>query len=366
MEGSPRVLARAGRSGGTQPWPTGTIMKDISAVGCYDFTVSAQPSGISAGRKPTMKTRYVLGAFLVALLVMAAGWFNLHHAWRWAGHTEARPGTIPATAERIITLAPNITEIVFALGAGDRVVGVSEFCKYPPEATRRQHCGGWANPNFEVMTALRPDLILIMGKHEQVRRFCRRRGIACRGLDMDTTDEILQGIETLGHWIGLRESALSMTARIRAQLDEMEGRRPNREQWPRVFVGIGRQPGDFGRLHTISTNGFIAEALRRAGGKNIFDRIEQAYPRISKESLLARRPEVIIELAPDQKNDPGAVHQLKDDWARMSTLPAVQHDRIHILTEDYMLSPGPRLVAITERFRAVLHPSASETSSRRP
>lgn len=275
-------------------------------------------------------------------------------AWALCAAATASDAPPPAAGPRVVTFAPNITETVFAMGAGDRVVGVTEWCRYPPEATTRRTCGGWANPNLEVLTALRPDLILVQGANEKLRRFAVARDLRVVSVDMDSLDEIMRETRRIGELLGRPDAATSLTARMRSRLDAV-ARRVDRTSTPTVFLSVGRTPGRLDGLMTVSGGSFLDDALRLAGGRNVFADVRTPYPRVSKESLLARRPEVILELAPGLGGGAEVdAHELRADWQGLTAIPAVREGRIHVLTGDHLLLAGPRIVRTVEQMHAAL------------
>lgn len=260
-----------------------------------------------------------------------------------------------ALSQRVISLAPNITESVFAIGAGDRVVGVTDFCKYPSEATQLQRCGGWSNPSLEILSALKPDLIIVQGQHDKVREFGRARGIAVEGVEMDSVASILAGLEKLGRLLDCEQGAQEEVGRIRERLAVFEARQIDAEARSAVFISIGRQAGSLSGVYTAAGGSFLDEALTLAGGRNIFADVTQPYPQASRESLISRSPDVILELAPGlDPADTATRDQLIADWQILSSIPAVRDGRIYVITDEFMLNPGPRVTLIIEKMQAAL------------
>jgi iron complex transport system substrate-binding protein len=270
--------------------------------------------------------------------------------------TSATTVTLPA-ARRIVALAPSIAETVFAVGAGAQLAGVSDFCVYPDAARALPSCGGWDNPNYETLTALKPDLILIQGRHEKIRQFGAARGLRVEDVDMNSVAGILAGIEKIGALTGRVDSATSLTAQIRSSLDRLARQTPPLEKRPRVFVSVDRQPGSLEGIFTVAGGSFLDEAVALAGGRNIFADVDQPYPQASKESLVARRPEIILELAPltDGTGVAERRRRLQADWQKLSSLPAVRNGKIRLIADDYILTPGPRLDLIVQRLHAAMY-----------
>ncbi len=264
----------------------------------------------------------------------------------------ARPAGLP---QRIIPMAPNIAETLFALGAGDRVAGVSEYTSYPPEAKAKPCVGALFNPDLERITALRPDLVIVQDRHERVEALCRTRGIALLRVNMARVASILEGIETLGQRLGAETQARELTDRIRRKLDAVRARAANRPP-VRVLICVDRTPGTLKNLFTVGRDSFLSEMVEIAGGENIFNDVARDYFSPSLEEVVLRKPDVIIETRPGQFGDEAARRKLIADWDAMPNLPAVRAGRVTVLTEDYIVVPGPRVGLIAERLASALHP----------
>jgi iron complex transport system substrate-binding protein len=200
-------------------------------------------------------------------------------------------GSIP---RRIVTLSPNLTETVFALGCGDRLVGVSDFCDYPEEAKKKQRCGGWANPNYEVLAMLSPDLVIVLGRHEKVSEFCQKRSIAVMQFDMDSIATIKNVLMTLGARLGVDDNAKRLCANIDRDLEALRVHITDANR-PRVYISLSRQAGSLGTMLTTGKGTFVDELVTLAGGRNVFDDVKTPYIEASKEALVARRHDVILE-----------------------------------------------------------------------
>jgi iron complex transport system substrate-binding protein len=264
----------------------------------------------------------------------------------------------PRDFHRIICAAPSITEMVFALGRGPAVVGVSDFSFYPPEAKNVARIGGLFNPSREKILALDPDLVVYQGKHRALAGFCQERSIPSLSLTIDCMTDITEAILTLGAALQTEEEAARLAENIRRELDELTSKTSTRPP-RRVFLGLGHTPGDLTGLMTTSSGTFLHELLEAAGGSNIFADARGSYPRISKEALVQRRPEIIIEvlaegLSPDNQK------LLEEDWRRLTSLPAVRAGQIHFLSDDYLLIPGIRVTKTALRLASVIHPELFE------
>jgi iron complex transport system substrate-binding protein len=254
----------------------------------------------------------------------------------------------PSVPRRVVSMGPNLTETIFALGSGDHVVGVTDFSNYPPEVKTLPKVGGYINPNLERITALRPDLVIVRGKYEKVDKYCRSRGIRIVHINMDSLVSIYQGIKEVGRIFDKREKAQAVCRTIRNQLEKVS-RKAARYPRQKVFVCLGRAPGSLSSIYTAGGPSFVTEILSVAGGENIFEDVKQPYPEASKESLIRRSPEVILEMRAGEKISESRRRQIVNDWKILRGVPAITKERIYVLTEDFLLVPGPR-VGIAARF----------------
>jgi iron complex transport system substrate-binding protein len=255
---------------------------------------------------------------------------------------------------RIVSLAPAVTETLFALGEGGAVVGVSQYCDYPPAATRLPRVGTFLTPNVEAIAALRPDLIIGPGlsssRHEV-------RTLEAMGYPtMTVNDSSLYGIEQSITLIGERtaqpQAARRLLGAIHAHLDEVRARLKNTR--PRTVVMlVGHQP-----MVAVGRGTFLDDLLHLAGAHNIADLSPQAWPRLSIEYIVAMRPEVILdgEMGNDATTPAGF-------WARYPTIPAVRDHRVFGYPQDPMLHPGPRVWQSLEILARRIHPEAFAGSS---
>lgn len=268
--------------------------------------------------------------------------------------SETRPGHT-GTPRRIICMSPAITELVFSLGRGDYVVGVSDFCTWPAETSQKDKIGGAFNPNLEKLLSLAPDLIIIQGRCEKVTRFCRRKNISLLQVEVSNIETIYNDLNLLGRKLNCAERAEQLCTEIRQTLWEIKAKAAKHRK-RRVFFSLGRTSGSLIGLTTIGGKTFISELIDIAGGENIFADIEQPYPRISKETLLKRAPEIIIEAHPGRVLSPEEQQRLKRDWQAFASLPAVRDGQIRFLTEEYLLIPGPRICQTARLLARCIHP----------
>lgn len=256
--------------------------------------------------------------------------------------------------ERIISAAPSVTEIIFSLGLGDRVVGVSHFTVYPEAAQKKQSIGGLINPNKERITALKPDLVITQGEHESLAELCQNQDIKFISLKIEKIKDIYKAIDELGCILDAEKEAQILSQKIETELLALKSKAESLPK-KKVFLCLSHTPGDLTGLMTTGKETFLNEIIEMAGGINIFSDLKKRYPRISKESLIMRQPDIIIEIYAKGLNL-NQQQLLRKDWDRLSVLPAVKNSRICFLTDDYLLIPGVRVSMIVKKFIRTIHP----------
>jgi len=268
--------------------------------------------------------------------------------------SSADPGRRPQTPQRIICAAPSVTEFVFALGLGHKVIGVSDFSTYPPEAREKSRVGGLINPNREKIIALQPDMVILQGHSDSIAQLCQEHDIQFLSVAINSVGDIWEAIRLIGEELAVNDKADRLVKRIQSELRSMQELTHHRPLH-RVFLTLGHTPGDLTGLMTAGPKTFIHELVSMAGGENVFDDAVGMYPQISKESLIKRQPEVIIEAIPGGTAEE-KLQLLKDDWSQLPMLPAVKTGRVHFLTEDFLLIPGTRVAQTVRRFAQIIHP----------
>jgi iron complex transport system substrate-binding protein len=302
--------------------------------------------------------------FLGVFLVTSVSW------WCLINGTDARA----QPPQRILCLAPSLTEMVFALGAGDRVVAVSDYCVGPAAALALPRVGGFTNPNYERILALRPDLVLSIGEAERLHRFCAARAIPCRTFHIERLADVREGLTTLGSLLGRPSAAAAEVARLDTGLAAIRDRVTGRRAIPTLLV-LSRAPGTLRGLMTTNGETFLSELLTIAGGRNCFADGPRRYFTPSQEAVLTAAPEVIVELQPttahwvaDDRQPPMSVAQrrrLLADWRVLPTLPAVANDRLYVVTDERLLIPDLHLADTAAAFARRLHPEVPAGGLRR-
>ncbi len=285
------------------------------------------------------------------LLVLLAAWAAGARFASAGVYTDdlGRPVTVPPRPARILSYAPNLTEILFAIGAGDRVVGRTRFCDRPPEAARVPVFGGLLDPDFEKIATLRPQVVLatVVGDPPDKVEALERLGYPVFVTDPRTVRDVIGDIEQIGRVTGAEAGARETAARMRADLDDVRRRVRGRAPVP-VFVVIWQDP-----LRTVGRGTFFEDLIRQAGGEPILARGDAKYPQMSMEAVLEQAPAVIVLGRP---GEPGRGEEAF--WRKFPTIPAVRDGRIVSLDLETLSRPGPRIVGSLRALAAALHPEA--------
>ncbi len=257
---------------------------------------------------------------------------------------------------RIVSHLPSLTEIVYALGAGDRIVGVSDFCTYPEEVNDKPRVGGRINPNIEAVLGLRPDLVLLMENQRDLAAKLKRLGLSVMVLKSESVSGVFDGIDRIGKRLDLEESAQRLKERIHRELDAVRRKAANDPPTPTLIV-IGHETDSLRDIWASGAGSFHDELLTIAGGKNIIADSPAAYPKISKEAILQASPETVIVLF----SDPLSEEQRKRElalWEPLGYIEAVRKNRICLIGAEWAHKSGPRMPRIARAFYDCLHPLA--------
>jgi iron complex transport system substrate-binding protein len=266
---------------------------------------------------------------------------------------DARPkaGVEGAPApQRIVALAPNLSETLFALGLGDRVVGVGGFSTWPPEAAKKPRLGGLFDANLERIVSLKPDLAVLLPSEKDLADKLRPLGIDSILVPNETLADVERSFLVVAQRCGVPEAGERLAAEWRAGLapKPLPGK-------PRVLVSAGRAEGRLADLLVAGPDTFYQELLDRLGAVNVFADAPVRYPKVSLEEVVARAPDVILELRYENVS-PEVMRQLAADWDQLGDVPAVRGKRVHVISGDYTVIPGPRLPRLYAEMRAALYP----------
>ena len=272
------------------------------------------------------------------------------------GTTQAQSNS-GAAPRRIVSLVPAMTEMLFAMGAGPQVVAVSSYDDFPPEVKALPKVGALLDPDTERILALRPDLVIVYGSQSELQTQMERAGLRTFSYRHGGIATTLNTIRELGTATSHRQEAGDLASSLQTRLEDIRARLKDRPR-PRTLLVFERQPGTLREIYASGGVGFLHEMLDIAGGTNVFADVSRESVQPSLEIVLARAPDVILEVRATGLIDTGAAAAERNAWSPLSSVPAVKNGRVHLLAGDYLVVPGPRLAMATEAFARALHPEA--------
>jgi iron complex transport system substrate-binding protein len=266
----------------------------------------------------------------------------------------SRTVAVQSHPQRIISIIPSTTEMLFAIGAGPRVVGVGNFDRYPPEALTRTKVGGLIDPDVERIISLKPDFVVVYGTQSDLRTQLERANIPTFPYQHAGLPDVTATIRQLGARVGNVAESSELANRIEREIADTRKRVAGRPR-PRTLLVFGRDAETLRGIYASGAIGFLHDMLDAAGGTNVFADISRQSIQTTSELAIARAPDVIIEIGADTSSSKGRNLQA---WEALGSVPAVRTKRIYLLTGDGMMNPGPRVAESVRRMAEVLHPES--------
>jgi iron complex transport system substrate-binding protein len=260
-----------------------------------------------------------------------------------------REVTFPFPPKRIVSLAPNITEILFSLGLDEEIVGVSIHCNFPKKAKSKVQVGSYISLDFEKITFLKPDLVIATGAgntRDMVDRL-GKLGFPTYVIFPKNFNDVLKSIDHLGQVVGREKEAMGIILGIKQRRQRVIELTKGLSR-PKVFLQIGEAP-----IVTVGKGSFADDLIHLAGGENIARKEKEMYPRLGMEEILKRSPEVILISSMNPKGDYQRVLQ---EWSRWKMIPAVKNGRVDLIDSDLIDRPSPRIIDGLEEIARILHP----------
>ena len=260
-----------------------------------------------------------------------------------------------AAPRRIVSMAPSVTEMLFALDLGDRVVGVTRYCNYPADVAALPRVGGHLDPNTEAIVRLRPDLVVVLDQQQELAEALQKLAVRTVAVGDSSVERILEAIETLGVQCRAAEAAEELIGDLRTRMTAVQQRSGGLPR-PPVLVVIDRSldTGTIEDVYIAGRDAYFEQLIEMAGGRNAYRGPPVPYPVVSVEGIIRIAPEVIIDLAAGR--DPDRAEQAMADWRRFPQIEAVARNRLYALTADYAMIPGPRFVLLLEALAERIQP----------
>jgi iron complex transport system substrate-binding protein len=254
---------------------------------------------------------------------------------------------------RIISLAPHITEIIFALNAQDNLVAVTDFCKYPPDALKKEKIGGLLDPNVEKMLQLNPTHLFGLPSHQKLNQQLESFGYEITMMPNENIEDVLNSIRIIGEKIGKKENAQRLINRINKSNEKLRKDADPQNPVSAVLL-IGRSKDSIHNMTAAGKDTYINELWEMVGGSNIYDDLPTRYGSINLESLLLRNPAVIIEFNMDIEHSVSK-SDLGPEWNLLKNIRAVKTGQVYTIGGNHTMIPGPRMVLLGEDFRKIIN-----------
>lgn len=265
-----------------------------------------------------------------------------------------------AEPRRIISTAPSITEVLYALGLGNRVAGVTQYCRYPAAAQAKPKIGSFLEPDFERILALRPDLVIVIKNPVQVALKLRNLGVRAEEVNQDSVADVFRSIQLIGEWTGTQAAAAKLTAGMRSQLDEIRAKTHGLPRKKTLFL-VGRSPGTLQGMVGAGPGTFIDELVNIAGGENLLKDSPIQYAKVSVEQVLAGDPDVILDMG-DFAHLEGKPLEGRNEfltlWSKYPQLRSVRTKQVIQIDSDVFIHPGPRMGVALKALYGYLHGAA--------
>jgi iron complex transport system substrate-binding protein len=295
---------------------------------------------------------YKVGLPAIIVLAFAASYWGQKQLDAFE-HVEIPP---VSQCRRIVSMAPSITETLYALGLGDRVVGVTRYCAYPPEVKEKARVGGYFDPNFEAILALQPDLVILQEGHEQALPGFQKLNLRTQAVCHKNIEGIVESFRTIGRVCGCEQKGREMAENYEKRLQNIQRKTAGLAR-PSVLFAVDRTPvpNHLADVYIAGADGYFDRMIELAGGQNAYrERIR--FPVVSPEGILSMNPEVIIDLAPVVAMHNRDAQSIADDWNELAEVDAVKYHRVHVFDQGYACVPGPRFIQIVEDIAHILHP----------
>jgi cobalamin transport system substrate-binding protein len=268
------------------------------------------------------------------------------------------PGLQSTTPRRIVSVVPAVTEMLFAIGAGPQVVGIGSYDMYPPESQKLPRVGALLDPDLERILSLKPDVAVIFETQTDLRKQLERAGVSIFAYRDAGLSDVTSTIRKLGVATAHRTESSRVADAIERGLDDIRRAVSGRPK-PRTLLVFGRDRLALRGLYASGGVGFLHDMLEVAGGTNVFSDVTQRAVQASTETILARRPEVILEVRA-ASGAPASADRASETavWRTLPSLPAVRSGHVYFLVDDRIVIPGPRVLEGTRLLARTLHPEA--------
>jgi iron complex transport system substrate-binding protein len=304
-------------------------------------------SGIEFKRLSLCRLRRTSAVLIIAMFIIL-GWVSEPLCVTFKDAL-GREVTLKAEPQRIVTLAPSITEILYFLGLGDRVVGVTTFSYYPQEATLKPKVGSYIDLNVEKIISLSPDLVIgtADGNQPGVVDLLEQAGIPVFIVNPRNIRQTIDTVAIVGRLCGVPKKANALSTQLSQRVDHIIDHTKSKRK-PLVFLQINLRP-----IMTINKDTFLHDLIQLAGGRNMAEKEPITYPRISLEEVIRKKPDVIIISSMERG---GRFEAARLEWLKWTSIPAVKEGRVYLIDSDLIDRPSPRIIEGLEAMARFIHP----------
>ncbi|MAY18179.1 MULTISPECIES: ABC transporter substrate-binding protein [unclassified Methylophaga] len=278
----------------------------------------------------------------------------------WLQPEKPQPvSNVPAISspQRIISLAPSITETLFAIDAGDRVIAVTDYCQYPAKVKNLPKVGGYLDPNLEQIVRLQTDMVILLKRQHALKKQLQQLGIQTLSIDNSSLAGIRNSIRDIA-------AALDKSAKAEILLNDFDRRLESIQQkvaghpQPNVLLAIAHSSNThyLDKVYIAGQQDFYNDLLSFTGAKNVYQGKQLRVPALSTEGLLRLNPQIIVDIFPDAGVYSPDISELRQQWQRLDQIDAVRNNQLHIIQADYAVIPGPRIIQLAEQLARIFHP----------
>ncbi len=259
--------------------------------------------------------------------------------------------------QRMISLSPSITETIYALGLAERLVAVTDYCDYPPEAQSLPTVGGYTDPSLEAIVANQPDLVILLQSQQQLRHQLNSLGIATHSIDNSTLLGIEAAIASIAQLTGQQQQANALLDSIHHTIAQVQDK-VSKQSPVRTLVSIAHYVNSekLDIVYIAGQQDFYNDLLQLAGGINAYSGRQIKVPSVSEEGIIRMNPDVIIDIFPEADDHHSDMNLVRQQWLKLDAVSAVQQQRVHIIERDYASIPGPRIFQLLPEIAQLLHP----------
>jgi iron complex transport system substrate-binding protein len=268
------------------------------------------------------------------------------------------------TSHRIISLAPSITETLFALGLGDNVVAVTNYCDFPAKVSKLTKVGGFINPNLETIIALQPDLVILLANQQRVVEQLQQLNIPTLPVLNTSLDDIKQTIATIGQQTQHQQQADELLNKINQKIAVIAEKTKGLAR-PTVMVTMGHSINSehMKQIFIAGQHDFYNDLITLAGGQNVYQAQQPSVPSLSIEGIMQLNPQIIFDIYPEADDHNSDLGQVLRQWHNLVYVDAIKNNRIHIIEQNYATIPGPRIFLLLDQLARLIHPEVDWDAS---